>query len=294
MDMLGYILFAFAAVVAVVLFTLRKQDASRADALAAKTAELEKDLAALKSDTSGRKDTLESRTKELTELKEKLRDTKKRLHEEKETHRKQEIEHAKAEAERAAQAQVEAARREAAELQLEVTRLKAELDTARTKKAPRVEAKPEPKAEAKPAVEVAVDLTAAAEPAKPRELTKVEQDRISLLERQAVKQAERVKQLEEEGKRYQRRADSNDKAYRVQKSELELARSKMTGVEKRLNKALLEMDKLRQVAFKAGLVKEIATAQAEAEKESAEKEQKNEVVAPPAAEVKPNAPEAKA
>src|SRR6185503_1538985 len=156
----------------------------------------ETNLASLKQEGGSRKDTREARTKELAEVKEKLRDAKKRLHDEKETHRKQEIEHAKAEAERAAHAQVEAARREAAEAQLEVKRLQAELETRNRK--PKFEAKPEPKPEGKPVAEVAVDLTAApAEPSKPRELTKVEQDRISLLERQAVKQAERVKQLEE-------------------------------------------------------------------------------------------------
>lgn len=287
MEMLGFVLFAFAAVVAVVLFTLRSQDAARARAMTERADKLEKDLATVRADTSGRKDTLEARTSELTELREKLREVKKRLHDEKETHRKQEIEHAKAEAERAARVQIEAARKDAAEAQLEVKRLQQELEIARTRKSPRPGDAPRPE----PRVEAVLDLTAGptppAEPQKPRELTKVEQDRISLLERQAVKQAERVKQLEEDAKRAQRRAETNDKAYKVQRSELDLTRAKMTGVEKRLNRTLLELDKLRQVAFKAGLLAELTNAEAEAAQESGEKN-----VAVP--EVKPNAPEAKA
>ena len=138
-------------------------------------------------------------------------------------------------------------------------------------------------------VDLAAPETPAApvEPQKPRELTKVEQDRISLLERQAVKQAERVKQLEEDLKRMQRRAEGNDKVYRVAKSEAEQARSRMGGVEKRLNATLLELDKLRQRAFKAGLTNEIVAAQAEAESETAK------AVATSPADV-PLSPEAKA
>lgn len=262
MEMAGFILFAFAAVAAVILFVLRGQDAAKAKTFGARVEVLEQELAALKAEATTRKETLEARTKELAEVKEKLHGAKKRLHDEKGSKRNHEIEHAKAEVEREAQAQIEAARKAAAEAQLEVKRLQAELETARGKK------RPDSKIEAR------VDLTkpdAAPADAKPeaprppRELTQVEQDRIALLEKQAVKQAERVKQLEEDAKRQQRRAENTDKAYKVAKSELELTKSKMTGIEKRLNRSLLELDTLRQKAFKAGLVNEIVTAQAEAE-----------------------------
>src|SRR6185503_14374764 len=182
----------------------------------------ETNLASLKQEGGSRKDTREARTKELAEVKEKLRDAKKRLHDEKETHRKQEIEHAKAEAERAAQVQVEAARRDAAEAQLEIKRLQAELETTRTKR-PKTESRPlEQKTEVKVDLAQPEAPAAPVEPQKPRELTKVE----------------------EELKRTQRRAEGNDKVYRVAKSEAELARSRMAGVEKRMNQALLELDKL--------------------------------------------------
>jgi chromosome segregation ATPase len=293
MDVVGFILFGVAAVAAVIFFMLRKQDAVRADEASARAERLEKELTQLKSDTSGRKDTLESRTKELAEAKEKLRDAKKRLHEEKETHRKQEIDTARAEGEREGQAQVAAARQQAAEAQMEIKRLQAELEQLRSRKPARA---PEAKV-----AEVKVDLTAPqapaepaapAEPSKPRELTKVEQDRIALLERQAVKQAEKLKQVELDAQRAQRRADSTDKAYKVLKSELDVAKAKSTGHEKRLNKTLLELDKLRQRAFKAGLVNEIVAAQAEAAAET-DAAEKQPITTSPADTVLPP-PEAKA
>ena len=266
MGNLIYFLFAVALVAAVFLFILRNQDAARANVQTLRADALEDKLKQLQANTGSRKESLETRTQELTELREKLRDAKKRLHDEKEVHRKQEIEHARAEAEREAQGKIEAARQQAAEAQLEIKRLQAELDMGRGKR--RSEPSREVRAERAPADVPATPAipAAPAAPSKPRELTQVEQDRISLLERQAVKQAERVKQLEEDAKRQQRRAESTDKAYKVAKSDVELARSRMSATEKRLNRTLLELDTLRQRAFRAGLANEIVAAQDAAER----------------------------
>jgi hypothetical protein len=265
---------AISVVAAVILFTLRNQEQSKLQALTERVPALEKAKTDAEEEARKRKETLETRTTELTDAKEKLREAKKKLHDEKEVNRKDEIDRAKAQAERDAQSAVDAARHDAAEAQLEIKRLKGELETLAAKQKSRrpesTEAKP---AESKPAEAVAAAPAAPAEPRPPRPLTEPEQNRIGVLEKAAVKHADRVKQLEEDVRRHQRRAEANDRSFKVAKSELDLGRARLTSLERRLNRTLLELDKLRAAAFKAGLTDEMLKASKAAEAESDAKEQ---------------------
>ena len=190
----------------------------------------------LETELDKRRKELDEQRRQLAEARDELKQAKRKLFEERESW-KEERDRIKAhvEAERSASVQLDSLRAELSQALAEIDRLRRE--TARP-------ARPAPAQIAIPAPAPAVEQE---RPKKIiRELSEADRERMERFEREARKERQRSADLEREVKRLKNKAETQSRVYVVTKGELDLMKDKFKALEKRMNRTLLENDRLRR------------------------------------------------
>ena len=190
----------------------------------------------LEGELDKRRKELDEHRRQLAEAREELKQAKRKLFEERESWKEERDRiKARAEAERSASVQLDSVRAELSQALAEIDRLRRE--TARP-------ARPAPAQIAIPASAPAVEQE---RPKKIiRELSEADRERMERLEREARKERQRSSDLEREIKRLKNKAETQSRVYVVTKGELDLMKDKFKALEKRMNRTLLENDRLRR------------------------------------------------
>jgi chromosome segregation ATPase len=205
----------------------------------------------LEAELDKRRKELEEQRRQLGETRDELKQTKRKLFEQRESWKgDRELVRARVDAERSASVQLEVVRAELSQALAEIDRLKRE--AARPLPRVRPNEPPQPVSSA-PAHLPPAQIPApspSAEPDKPkkviRELNEADRERIQRLEREARKERQRASDLEREIKRLKNKTETQSRIYMVTKGELDLMKDKFKALEKRMNRTLLENDRLRR------------------------------------------------
>jgi chromosome segregation ATPase len=209
----------------------------------------------LEAELDRRRKELDEQRRQLGEARDELKQTKRKLFEQRESWKEErDLVKARSEVERSASVQLEVVRAELSQALAEVDRLKRE--AARPTRPRPVEPPPvaHPSASHPATTHAPVAQTppppAATEPEKPRrvirELSDVDKERMERLEHEARRERQRAADLEKEIKRLKNKSETHSRVYVVTKGELDLMKDKFKALEKRMNRTLLENDRLKR------------------------------------------------
>lgn len=202
----------------------------------------------LEADLERRRHEVEEAKTSLNELRAELKQTKRKLHDRRESEKgDQELVRARTEVERTASQQLEVVRGELAHALAELAKLRADAQTARSRRTP----PPAPAPAAPAPIPTPVAVPAAGGEAdrglrRFRELSDTDREKMDRLEHQANRERTRAQELQAEVRRLKGRSETQHRVWVVTKGELDLLKDKFKALEKRLNRTLLERDLLKR------------------------------------------------